>query len=550
MPFSALVDKAMETQGKELLPKIMEVVNALRQAKRIPVQGSESAAILKEEVGEESSVQKTGLEFDLTLPIDLPGLKSSGVNRDSLKKDSGAIKKELTTGESTVKTARIRPRHADSNIKVGSASKLKSENKPHVEVMKDANKKDRDGGQKLPLPVEGKRDSKLKSLKTKKTKEESSDANSHSHSKQKELAPPGEMSERLGENNEANKKDKLASGPLKFEQKKEHSEVNKKDKCIGEIMERREELWNVNRKDESIADRMDKTEEHTPVACMSPQKIGSGQNSNNGNLKQKNESESCFVPSEEDDARRDEQNQKPMPPRRRSARLASLSDDQTKDESCQGEEDLREAAERESMDDKWYKEKMAKTWSNRNKRVGGSSLQSHRRAKAHLDSSSDEFEERRSRSTEKTIVEADEERHSSSKRAVHRKRSLKLDIDPIRCGLHAKRARTLSRTTSPTSTGSSASSMHLEAGRYHKPAKEISKYAQQRSSSLKGTSKSRSPTPVVVTRSNRHVKPNRRYCASDEEELMDEGEESSEEQQQPVQTRKRSKYSLGLKRKS
>lgn len=515
----------METRGKELLPKIEEVVNTLQQAKKNPIHENESAVDIKEVVEGDSNVQKTGLEFDLTLPIDLPGLKPSGVRRDSVKKDIALFKKESTLSENSARSAKLKPKPID----LRGSSKQKNEGKPQSDIIY---RQDREGGQKpSPLQLDVKKDTKLKSMKPKKTREEVSDAGGHSHSKLKELDPPGTMSEKQRDLNDINKRDRMAKGSAqRQEQKKESSVIGRKEKLVCETnLEKTEVAAHSDSKDESTLGGMGISEKHASVldeSKMSLKETSFGQSSSCGSLKNK---EFELMPLEEDIVKKDGRHMNTLPPRRRSARLASFSDDQDKDESCQDEE---EAAEAGNFHMKSGEAKMSKT--SRSRRIRELGFRRHGRGVAHLDSSSeDEYVERSSRSAEKFIVEPDEERHASSKRSGHRKRSLKHDYDSLRSSGHVKRPRTLSRTGSPASTGSSASSTMTQEGQvlgqHHKAFKEVAKYSKQSASFLRGKSRSRSPTPVVVTRFNRHVKPNRRYYTSDDEIRM-EGDASEEHQ--------------------
>jgi hypothetical protein len=80
VPFTSLVEKAMESKGKELLPKIQDVIKSLsQQAKPVPTSCGDPADAKPKSIPVNDSSAKSELEFDLSLPIDLPGL-SSGVS--------------------------------------------------------------------------------------------------------------------------------------------------------------------------------------------------------------------------------------------------------------------------------------------------------------------------------------------------------------------------------------------------------------------------------------------------------------------------------------
>lgn len=480
----------MESKGKELLPRIMEVVNTLRLAKPSHVLSSETTTSTKQQFREENSSYKVGVDFDLSLPIDLPGFVSSGSKKDS-----------IIGLETTSKSVKIKQKHVDSSAK-GGGMKAKvqvSDSKPPTESLKDTKIKDKEGGgQKLLQSSEGKKECKTKFIKPKKVREEIGDK--ESQDKQKEIASA--TVERAGEkerNSEGviNKKDKRGEGTSDRMEKKAEGISERKEKNFEAASERKVTTAKV---------KETKTEENSRGVSSS----GNSCSRNARNIK-------------DDHKKEIEAEKKPLPPRRRSARLSSLTEEQKQDEPSDIDELVEEAKKQQLSVDE-FEVRATRTRGNRKRKTHGTNAPSRKRAKAYLDSSSEESGEEISLPTERVTLEASEERHNIRK-SGHRKRPYKPAQDAARDSKPMKRAKTLSRTASPASTSSSTSSALvteelkvLEQTRTHR---RITKFPERLPGSSRGTSKSpikSPPPPVVITRSNRHVKPNRRYYDMSEEE--------------------------------
>lgn len=513
VPFSALVEKAMETQGRELLPKILEVVNALQAAKPNHTQVYQCTAAVDGQKISEGDAHKTGLEFDMSLPIDLPGLMPTA------KKDHLSSKKEPAVGESVGKSAKCKPKFTEFFPKGGSV-KPKGNGKPNTEG-KDT-KKDKDTSQRSPLVSDGKKYFKSKPLRpVKSIKEEDKNV---VRAKQNEAMSPVESMEM-----QSNSKDTIKASNSELSSDKHFIDA------APELVERVSKPSNYERKPTAVGKLEDKStaieelqaEERDIVGDSREEKkheISSGDN----NIQKIEAETNSLLDSNAEDRKKDN-----LPSRRRSARIASLSDDQkVETESNQADCEVNENEKRNvkgASDEILHKNNKTKAKNYRN----GKEESKRRRGKAYLHSSSDESDAERSLSSDKITAEEVTEKYSS-KWSGYRKRVRKFDQDD-RSDTHSKRHKTISRTASPGSTGSSASSSIMlqegpSSGRHHK---------SKARSARRGTS--RSPTPAVVTRYNRHVKPNRRYYGSDEDEFVDEDGTSGTDEQ-PSKMRKYSRW--------
>ena len=453
VPFSALVEKAMETQGKELFSQIVEVVNALQKAKPSHSQGGEDMS--KDERKTVKDSHKPGLEFDL--PIDLPGLLPSANKKESAKKDSSGFKKEGVSSEFVSKMPRNKSKPTDVTSKSGGgASKLKTDGKPHVEAIKDTKKEKESGSSKL--VSDGKKLQKLK-----KTTEEITD----------KIEGPG----------------KLAKEHVSVEW---HGEKDTKGGTLSTESAEKTEL----RKDSKVVKE----------SCSDSSPIQGKEKDNISLL------ETAEIFSEDEQVKQEKR--KSLYPRKGSSRIPSCSDDQKMEGESDHSENTQDFTGKRYTDDKQLEEKRAKKHRNRSEKIESNTL-SQKKVKAFLNSSSDESIGR-SCSPEKMEM-------YTSKRPGSLKRSRRFDLDyPIRHS-REKRAKTLSRTVSPASTSSNASGCTIplvkDARRKHRKPKVLP-HPSSRSNRDRSGSPTRSPPPLV-TRSNRHVKRNRRFYPSEEDELVD-----------------------------
>jgi len=496
----------METQGKELFSQIVEVVNTLQKATPSHSKGREDMSNDEHKVVKD--VQKTGLEFDLNLPIDLPGLLPSAIKKESAKKDLSGYKKEETSSEVVSKMPRNKPKPTDSISKNGGGvSRLKTDGKSHVEVTK----REKDNGSSK-LVADAK-----KLQKPKKASDESTEL---SGKLARELAPvkttelqEGKASGRLSAE-PAEKTDPKKDSKVKVKEISEAKEnlkvveeestvklvgetsdiISKKSKFMGKAVESQAGGC-IDGNDVSISPMPDGvklatefTENLENLICDSPIR---DKEKDKFSLLEKAE-----IFSEDEQVKRRERKSKHLSSGKKSLRIASFSDDLKLEEESDHHESIR-----------------AKKHSNRNQK-GETNLLSQKKAKAYLNSSSDESNGR-SCSPEKMGT------YISSSRLGSQKLSRRFDLDCSRRYSGDNRAKTLSRTVSPASTSSNASGCTVplvDARQKHRKSK-FSPHPSSRLNRDRSGSPIRSPT--LVTRSNRHVKRNKRYYPSEEEELVE-----------------------------
>ena len=474
----------MESEGKQLLPKIMEVVSTLRHnnlslAKPVHTLATESSWSKKDQTRDDSSLHKLGsTEFDLTLPIDLPGLVSVDSKKVSM--------------ESSSKVAKLKQKHTDSSVKVG-GMKVKTQvadcNTP-TEPVRDVKTKEREkeGNQKLVSLGESKKEVKTKPVKPQKVKEEIDDKGIQD--KQKEIVTLSieETSGRREKGIEevSDSRGRLCDGA-----------GNRKDKVQG-----------TNETKESIVEGMSEINSEAKEILPDENCKGSVSSANGSNrcVKDKNTEK------------------RPLPPRRRSARLASVSEDKKKDEPSDIDELNEDTEKQQFSEDEVQVRGSSRTRGRRKRKALRASTKSQKRSRIYVDYSSDDSGVDECFNTKRRAFDQGEKRQGTRK-SMHRKRPCQLDQD-AGC---SKRAKTLSRTASPASTTSSSSSaLAMDVQDVHHKVVEKIKTSTRKNTrmqrfpnSSRGTSKSpmRSPPPpAVVTRYNRHVKPNRWYCNNDTSE--------------------------------
>ena len=442
VPFSSLVEKAMESKGKELLPKIQEVVEALRQTKPPPLANTDTSNETHSDRGNNSS--KLGMDFDLSLPIDLPGLVTSS-NPSIVKKEVGSLGNDGKMGRTKTKqmeTASVK--------EVKSGTKLKSlavdGNGKVISAVKGKEKEI----EKPPGIEEGSKE-KIKASKLKKIKEETKEKNV-----QKELGAD-ELKEVSKPEQQKSKAGSIPSESLTS------SKGTKKENCI------------------------DNNKKSGP-----------------------------------------EKKQLPSAPRR-SARLASLTEDQAKNDNSDLESDgakeleLEEEGGHTSASEQ---QESIQTMAAKKKKSHKARPPSRKRARQYnIESSSEDSEnevkDRLPLHIKKASPDGSRERKNEPlKSRTEFRKHLRSNEREMVSPAPTKRQRKLSRTGSPASTASNTSSTVVEKSQQDLKQEQTIPSGRDSKSPLK------SPT-VVVTRFNRHVKPNRWYYPF-EEAGSSNGEEESQ----------------------
>ena len=454
VPFTALVEKAMESKGKELLPKIQGVIKSLCQTKPTPTKSADTRLKPKGETAVVTS--KPEVEFDLSLPIDLPGLSSSYPS-------SAAAKKSTGTTATDKSSSRGKHRQAESNTK---------EARTKAKTQTSNGKGDR-------LVARGKEEGK--------------------EEVEKALAV-GEVAVKDRKVAKVKKTEKSAQ-----EKPREEKEKGKEEKSVQEKHREgksREEKPREEKEKEKSTHREDKSKEEKPREEKS--KDGSvpirAEKGSKGSATASIPSGSRDAKLQDDDCNGKKSEQ---PARRRSARIASLTEDPRKDDSdSENEETAGDRQKRRRSVDEQEARKKAKVDHRKKHRDI-----TRKRARVWSSSSSEESSDGKAKLKRSKTGKAKDNRVSSKQRGGTRgglaaqKQQAKDSHDPI-----AKRPRRISKSGSPS------------------PAAE----GKKRGNSIGRSSKSPLKSPPTVTRFNRQVKPNRRYYTSEDEEEEMEVEEEME----------------------
>lgn len=428
----------MESKGKELLPKIQDVIKSLsQQAKPAPTNSHYPTISEPNSAQANVSSVKSELDFDLSLPIDLPGLSSS------YSSSTAAIRKSTQTDS---KASRPKHRQGDSNTK-------------------DA----RSGGAKLKQSSgDGKGDSVVS-----KVKEEG-----------KEEAEKDSMANVLAA---AKDKEKRIARV-----KKNREEVKK---CV---QDKPKEVTKVAG-DEGVVQTKDVKAESSKVG-------GASSSATTASSKDTWEGEDVISNSKNNESLENK------PTRRRSARIASFTEDPRKSNNSDGESDdttskhlLKQRTSMDKQDTRQHAKKKKKKPSKRR-------ALTRKRANVWSSSSSEESESESARPKSTVSDKAKDgnvasEQKSGARRLVGQKHQLKDDQEVS--STPAKRPRRHSKTSSPVDKGTQGGTDHTGARR------RKSKTPQRLHVSR--ASKSPIKSPPTVTRFNRQVKPNRRYYTSSEE---------------------------------
>ena len=519
MPLSSLVDKVLESKAKELLPNISEVVDKLRESK---TRGSPSTPDPSLSFGHSSgqTTEKSTLEAvskpkptdfaSLPLPIDIPGLISSTSGSSA----SPSSKKETNDGKASLKS---KSKASDINAKENK-TKGKSGQPKVPTTAKESLKREKEGISEKDTTAEegGKEKDKHKpTTKLKKTKDEVKDKGTGVH---KEKPQDGKVG---ATEKPDNVKDKGAS-------------VRKDKTIITEKLDDVKDKGTSLHRDKSHDGKPGSSTEKPDQELRTDSKVGRGIPANDGKRDTATELAESEVQSD---------SKKVLPPRRRSARIASLSesvedagneegdsDDQNaRDKPCEGE-----AVDNKNMTEETVKAKSSSSSAKRKRKQKSLKSESQKKKQRLLSSSTDEELEIQVSSEEETedngkctskskFKQQDNQIHCQDARALKRakKRALQqLAEDPI----PQKKSRRLSKNFNDVPTTETK-----PPGDHAPPQVEnVQKHHRRKSSQPQRlpVRSSKSP-PVVVTRYNRQIKPNRRYLDTSGEasEAGSEGED-------------------------
>lgn len=425
----------MESKGRELLPKIQEVIENLRETTRPPPTSSADKKTRPKE-GEDSGPSKVGVEFDLSLPIDLPGLVSSSYPSvppgrrpvgTSVGDGRGSRPKSKQVESSSAKEAKS----GGSRVKTSQAGEGKTD--PSAAAREGKGKEE--GKEEVAVDEAGTRDKEKRPSKVKRVREEV----------------------------------------------KEKAAVQEKPK---EKSIHQERVMAVRATAEEESGGEERSRESSSASGKEPA-------SHSENRKQEQE----------------------LPTRRRSARIASLTEDTKKEVSdAESETTVRE-----------YRPKRRGS--------GDAQAQQHTRPSKKRSAKARRSARRRGRmsSSEESEEEMEQEGAASKETDVERNgsgtRKRQHDTaDRDTASTQPKRPRRCSKSGSPTSLPPGqepASNKRKSRAPQRLPLSRASK-----SPTMKSPVKSPSP---VVTRFNRQVKPNRKYYDPSEEQEESEGGKESED---------------------
>lgn len=472
MPLSSLVDKVLESKAKELLPKINDIVEKLRETKNRQTPPTKDTSLPSEITAEKNTQEVVSkakpTDFgSLPLPIDIPGLTSS---------TSGS-----NTSQSTKK----------ESIETKPTQKSKSKPTDGCSA-KESKTKGKSNQQKLPTTTK-------EPLK-----------------KEKELVVEKETSEEAAKERDKHK--------ATVKQKKVKDEVKEKGGNLHKEKSQDSKLGAVEKQDQEAQ------------LCKSDNKIGKSL-AMHQQQQLDNRKDLTVSKSECADQEVQSHSKKTIPPRRRSARIASLSE--SVEDKEEGESDEHHRVEDKTCDkeavNKGVNEGIAKTKSSGSlskRKRKQMKLESQKKRQRLLSSSSDEVLEIASSDEESDYGSVKEETRKvveDKKRGVIKRKSKQTDsqlysAQPVKKSrkrltelapkeeavlVPQKRPRRLSKTSIDSSNTQAVvmSSDHEPAWIETDPKPHRRKSSQPHRLPVR---ESKSP-PVVVTRYNRQIKPNRRY---------------------------------------
>ena len=503
MPLSSLVDKVLESKAKDLLPKISEVVDKLRESKTrdspsvtnpLSSLGNSSKQTAEKTTQEVLSKPKSTDFGSLPLPIDIPGLTSS-----------------------------IGGNSASPSTKKEPSAPLKSKPKASDVSVKDNKTKGKAGQPKVPMAAKESVKREKESLSEKDTATEEGGKEKDKH----------KSTTKLKKNKDDVVKDKGASVLKEKSQDGKAGLTEKPDDA-------KDKGTNVRRDKLSITEKSDDAKEKASRDKSLDSKPGDVEKTDHESHHGSKEfptDESKGVTGTELEVQSN--SRKVLPPRRRSARIASLSEDNGKEE---GESENQKAGEKpceeeavdsKSMNEEAVKAKSSSSIMKRKRKHKAQKSESQKKRQRLLSSSTDEEFEVQEYITSEEEPEDSGKCTSKSKSKPGdiytkraKKRALQQTADDSPVSVPQKKLRRISKSFNDgnvTQSKEAADHPPLPAENIQKPHRRKSSQPQRLP-----VRSSKSP-PVVITRYNRQIKPNRRYLDTSGEasEAGSEGEDEA-----------------------
>ena len=521
MPLSALVDKVLESKAKELLPKISEVVDKLRENK---ARGSPSTPGLSSSFGtseititDEPSKAKPTDFGSLPLPIDIPGLtlSTSGSSASpSTRKDPTegkvALKSKSKATDASSKENKMKGKSVQPKVPTAAKESLSLKREKEVNSEKDMTTEE--GGKE--------KDQLTSTSKLKKNKADVKDKGTNVY-KEKSQVGFAEKADDV--------KDKGAS-------------VNKNKANDSEKPE--------DTRDKGAGVQREKHQDAKPCNHEKPDQVSHAGNPDIKVKKPTNDSKKD-TSAELGGSKVSSDSKKTLPPRRKSARIASLSEDNGKEEGDSDDHKMagEKPSKREMMDDRnQMKEETVDTKSSgcitkRKRKQKALKIEGQKKRQRLLSSSTDEEleihvsseEEFDYLNSEKCASESKSNlRDSQSQDASAQKKAKKrAPVGDLSVSVPQRKSRKLNKgfndAIKPVDNPAHPPQM---VEKIQKPHRRKSSQPQR----LPVRSSKSPPAPVVVTRYNRQIKPNRRYIdtsgeASDEAEGNERADVAGEEKQ-------------------
>ena len=519
MPLSSLVDKVLESKAKELLPKISEVVDKLRESKTkgspsIPDPSSSSGNSAGQTADKNTldvlSKPKSTDFGSLPLPIDIPGLTSSTGGSSTAPSN----KKESSEGKVPLKS---KSKASDVNVKENK-TKGKAGQPKVPTIAKESLKKEKEVVNERDTATEegGKEKDKHKSTtKLKKAKDDVKDKGMSVH---KERAQDGKAG--------------VSEKPDDAKDKGAGVRIDKPN-----VIEKPDDIKDKGGRDRSQDGKPGSTEK-TDQESHADSKIGKG-------LPMNESKRDTGAEIAESEAQSDPK--KVLPPRRRSARIASLSEDNGKEEGDSREKPCEEeAVDNQNMSEEAVKANSSSSKTKRKRKQKALKNESQKKRQRLLSSSTDEeLEIQECISSEEEpedngkyaskVKSKQRDSHAqdtyTQKRA--KKRALQQVAEDSSVSVPQKKSRRLSKSNDgPTTQAKAAAADHTPPSEENIPKPHRRKSSQPQRLPVRS---SKSP-PVIITRYNRQIKPNRRYLDTSGEasEAGSEGEgEADEEKRNP-----------------
>ena len=512
MPLSSLVDKVLESKAKELLPKISEVVDKLRESKTkdspsvpdpLSSFGNSSRQTAEKSTLEVLSKPKSTDIGSLPLPIDIPGLTSSTGGSSA----APSTKKELNEGKAPLKS---KPKANDVSAKENK-TKGKAGQPKVLTTAKESLKKEKEvvGEKDIATEEVGKEKDKHKSTtKLKKNKDDVV----------KDRGP--------GVHKEKSQDRKLGVTEKPDDAKDKGANVHREK---SNITEKSDDAKDKGARDKTLDGKPGGTEKTDQESHLDSKEFPT------------NESKR-ITGAELAESEAQSDSRRVLPPRRRSARIASLSEDNGKEEGESESQKAREKPyEEEAVDNKSMSEEAVKAKSSSNiikrkRKQKALKSESQKKRQRLLSSSTDEELEIQEHISSEEEPEDNGKYPSKSKskqKDIHAKRAKKRALqqteeDPL-VSVPQKKSRLSKSFNDALATQCKETTDHTPL-----PEESVQKPHRRKSSQPQRlpVRSSKSP-PVVITRYNRQIKPNRRYLDTSGETGSEGEDEAGEEKHTP-----------------